>query len=183
MTLPMVGTKRVFNRLALSVLSMLCLAVALPGRLDAQCTLQSQGPISFEPNPPGASRDGTNLSSGKQGDLQIYQSSGSPRMMMLEAFGYSILDLSNPASPLALKYDNMGFSGEVPTVGDGQSDVASIGVSPDGQRFALSFNGNASPLFGSVVGAGSGAGFDRVTSRTPCSHRRTSIRARFPSWM
>jgi Ig-like domain CHU_C associated len=132
------------------------------GRAAAQCTLVAP-PLSFEPNPPGVSRNGTNLSSGKQSDLQVYQSGGSPRMLMLEAFGYSVLDLSNPANPFALAYDNMSFSGEVPTAGDGQSDVASIGVSPDGQRFVLSLNGNASPMYGTVVGSAGGAGFNHVT--------------------
>ena len=163
MTLPMNGTRRIFNPLVFSVLSMLCLAAALPGRLAAQCTLQSP-PLAFEPSPPGASRNGTNLTSGHQTDLQVYNSGGGPRMVMLESFGYSILDLSNPANPTAMVYDNMGLSSEVPTVGDGQSDVASIGVSPDGGRLVIGLNGNARRDLNSVAAtAGANGLFNRIT--------------------
>ncbi len=84
-------------------------------------------------------------------------------MLMQESFGYSILDLSNPASPSAILYRNMINSGEVPYAGDGQSYVGSIGVSADGQRLALGLNGNAAPDYDSVAATAAASGFNNVT--------------------
>src|SRR5512135_1655645 len=79
---------------------------ASPARLGAQCTLASS-PVSFEPNPPGAARLGS-LSSGFSTSLALYKNaSGAQRLLMIEAWGYSTLDLSNPGSPAALKYDDL----------------------------------------------------------------------------
>ncbi len=160
MTLPSVGTRRASTRLILLVFSLLCAEAFWASHLDAQCTL-SGAPISFEPSPPGAARP-SGLASGKQFDLQLFQAGGSPHMLMMEAFGYSVLDVSNPTNPTAIVYDDMRFTGEMPAVGDGQSYVASMGVSADGGRVAFSLNSNASPAFGTIVGSGSSQGFDNM---------------------
>jgi hypothetical protein len=159
MTLPIVSTRRVFNRLTLPVFPLLCLAMVWPARLHAQCTLSS-APAAFEPNPtgPGAPRPGS-LASGKQTDLKLFQAGGSNRMLMIESFGYSILDLANPVSPSVLQYEDMRFQDGIPANGDGQSYVASLGVSPDGQRAEFSLNGPATPPYNTVVGATNSVGF------------------------
>jgi hypothetical protein len=74
--------------------------------------------------------------------LALYENAGVPRMMMMESFGYSILDLSNPANPTALQYDDMRWDpNDLVQSGDGQSAIQTFGVSPDGQRATISVNG------------------------------------------
>ncbi|MEO8586083.1 MAG: PKD domain-containing protein, partial [Acidobacteriota bacterium] len=165
MTLHLVRSRRAFRRLTLPLLSVLSFAAAvLPLRVAAQCTLQpGLAPLSFEPNPPGPPRPG-NLASGKNSDLQVFRAGGAPHILMQEGFGYSVLDITNPVNPTALVYVNMAFSGEMPSVGDGQSYIASIGISPDGQRMALGLNGNADPGYGSVAATASGNGFNRISA-------------------
>src|SRR5512143_1030284 len=162
MTLQTVGTRRAPTRLTLPILSLLLgFGVGLPARLHAQCTLSS-APISFEPSPPGADRSSSKLAAAKNNDLVLFQSNGQ-KMLMQESFGYSVLDVSNPVNPTALIYDNMALSGEMPAVGDGQSYIGSIGVSPDGARLALGLNGNAQPQYGSVAATGIGNTFKPIT--------------------
>ena len=142
-------------------LALAFLAVAgLPGKSDAQCTAGT--PVSFEPNPPGVSRPGT-LSSGFSNSLSLYRnSSGAPRLMMIEAWGYSTLDLTTPGSPMAVKYDdlrldpNNSTTNQVPAHGDGQSYIQTIGVSADGQRVVSSVNGPAEPDWHNLVGRSDG---------------------------
>ncbi len=131
------------------------------GRLEAQCTLAA-APVQFEPRPPGATRPGS-LSTGFSTALALYQTqAGAPRMMMYEAFGYSVLDLSNPGSPTAIKYDDFRVDPSSPTQntitahGDGQSYIATMGISPDGQRAAFSVNGPADPPWHTLVGRSDG---------------------------
>ena len=138
--------------------------VALPARLDAQCTAAGT-PVQFEPNPPGASRPGT-LSAGFSNSLAVYRNlSGSPRLLMIEAWGYSTLDLTNPLTPMALRYDdlrldpNSGGTNKVQANGDGQSYIQTIGVSADGQRIVSSVNGPAEPTWHNLVGRPDGDGF------------------------
>ncbi|MDL2717724.1 MAG: hypothetical protein PT977_08220, partial [Acidobacteriota bacterium] len=136
----------------------------LPLPVAAQCTVQpGLSPLSFEPNPPGPPRPG-NLASGKNSDLQVFLAGGAPHILMQEGFGYSVLDITNPVNPTALLYVNMAYSGEMPAVGDGQSYIASIGISPDGQRMALGLTGNADPGYGSVAATANGNGFNRITA-------------------
>jgi hypothetical protein len=146
-----------------AALATLGLLVALPGRVDAQCSL-SGSPVSFEPRPPGATRIGT-LSSGFSNSLAVYQngSAGPYRILMSESFGYSVLDLTNPVNPTALVYHDVrlpvGGLNSVTHHGDGQSDINTIAVSPDGQRAAFSTGGPAAP-FQTVAGiAGNSGGF------------------------
>jgi PKD repeat protein len=160
MTLPTVNTRRAFTPPVLFVLAMLCLATLWPARLDAQCTVSS--PVSFEPSPPGEPRP-TSLAAAKNYDLVLFQSGGIPHMLMQESFGYSILQLSNPANPTAILYDNMRLTGEMPAVGDGQSYIGSIAASSDGARLALGLNGNAQTEYGSVAATGSGGTFNSIT--------------------
>ena len=84
--------------------------------------------VTFEPLPPGAPRPQT-LSSGFSSSLYLFGN----RLMMSEAFGYSILDLSNPTNPTALIYHDTRYPlGGAHSLagrgfgygGDGQSDVA-----------------------------------------------------------
>lgn len=117
-------------------------------------------PISFEPNPPGVSRAGTPyMGGGFNNNLVLYQNG--TRLLMSEAWGYSILDISNPVNPTALYYHDVRFprpgSNSVDQGGDGQSNVFTVAVSPDGQRLAL---GMSSPTsFHTVVGSPDGVGF------------------------
>ncbi|MCM3875689.1 MAG: hypothetical protein NEA02_04645, partial [Thermoanaerobaculia bacterium] len=150
-------------RTALSAMALLGLLTALPVRLEAQCTLS--GTLkSFEPNPPGVSRGGTPyLGSGFSSNLALYQPGGTGpyRLLMQESFGYSVLDLTSPINPTALTYHDVRFPlggpNSVNHGGDGQNDVQTIAVSPDGQRVAFSMTGPTS--FHTVVGSPSGNGF------------------------
>jgi PKD repeat protein len=129
-------------------------------RATAQCTLAST-PVSFEPNPPGAARP-VYLSSGFNSNLALYRNGGTGpwRILMQESFGYSVLDLTNPVSPIALYYHDVrnpvGGPNSIPQHGDGQNMIQTIGVSPDGQRVAFSTTGPAAP-FNTVVGKPDGA--------------------------
>lgn len=146
MNLPAAAASRAVRTLRAGlVLSLFALAVP-PARLAAQCTLASS-PVAFEPNPPGVPRP-SSLSSSFSTALLLYHSgAGAPRLMMFESFGYSILDLTNPTSPAALKYDdlrldpNTGTTNTIAEHGDGQSYIQTIAVSPDGQRVAFSMFG------------------------------------------
>jgi hypothetical protein len=136
------------------------LLLSLAGlRAEGQCTLAST-PVSFEPNPPGAARP-VYLSSGFNSNLALFRNRGiGPwRLLMQESFGYSILDLTNPISPIALYYDDVrnpvGGPNSIPQHGDGQNMVQTIAVSPDGQRAAFSTTGPAAP-FNTVVGTPDG---------------------------
>ena len=60
-------------------------------------------------------------------------------MLMQESFGYSVLDISNPVNPTALLYNNLvPLGGDASAVGDGQSYIGSIAVSPDGSATRVS---------------------------------------------
>ena len=149
--------------IAMAAMALLGLLAALPARLEAQCTL-SGSPVSFEPNPPGVSRGGTPyLGGGFSNNLALYQNGGSGpyRLLMQESYGYSVLDLSNPVNPTALYYHDVRFPvggpNSVTHHGDGQNDIQTIAVSPDGQRVAFSTVGPAAP-FNTVVGSPNGAG-------------------------
>ena len=136
----------------------LAVAAALPERASAQCTLGPGAPLSFEPSPPGAPRP-SGLNGGYNNAFQMFRSGGQARILMKESFGYSVLDIqSNPMSPYALVYDDLRFEGVV-AHGDGQTYIASLGVSDDGQRAAFSINGPGTPPWGTVVGQPSGNGF------------------------
>jgi PKD repeat protein len=146
---------------AMAAMALLGLLAALPVRLEAQCTL-SGSPISFEPNPPGVSREtAPYLGAGYSSNLALYQNGGSGpyRLLMQESYGYSVLDLSNPVNPTALYYHDVrlpvGGPNSVPHHGDGQNNIATIAVSPDGQRVAFSTTGPALPLQ-TVVGSPDG---------------------------
>ncbi len=147
------------SRLLLAAAVALLALRATPGA--GQCTLAS-APVKFEPNPPGAPRPWS-MSSGYSTAFAFYRNAaGAPRLMAYEAFGYSVLDLSNPASPFALKYDDLRMVPVSPTTnpiiahGDGQSYIASMGVSADGQRVAFSVNGPADPPWHTLAGRSDG---------------------------
>ena len=102
------------------------------------------------------------LSSGFNSNLALFRNGGTGpwRLLMQESFGYSILDLTNPISPVALYYHDVrnpvGGPNSIPQHGDGQNMVQTIAVSPDGQRAAFSTTGPAAP-FNTVVGKPDGA--------------------------
>ena len=124
------------DRLAGCLVAALSMAATLwSAPANAQCTLiPGQQPLQFEPRPPGAVRTGA-LFPGFSYALDVYQAGGSNRMMMMENWGFSILDLSNPGNPTALAYHDM--RSQVPVQGDGQSYVASLAVVADGSRALL----------------------------------------------
>ncbi len=136
------------------VVSTLLLAGAPAAR--AQCVVSP--PTSFEPNPPGPAgpRNVALLSPNSMYHLALFQNgpAGPWRVLMQESFGYSVLDLTNPASPSVVRWDYMPFdTNSVVPHGDGQSYVQAIGASPDGQRVALSLTGPASPPWNTVIGS------------------------------
>jgi len=150
----------VATRAALAVTAILGLLAALPARLEAQCTL-SGSPTSFEPRPPGVARPVT-LSSGFNNKLELYRNgaTGPYRLLVMESYGYSVLDLNkDPANPSALVYHDirypLGGPNSVTHHGDGQNNVQTIAVSPDGQRAAFSITGPGAP-FQTVVGSHDG---------------------------
>lgn len=137
-------------------------ALLLPARVEAQCLLAS-APSQFEPNPPGpaAPRNVVFLSGVSFYHLSLYQNGagGAWRMFMQETFGYSVLDLTNPAQPSVLKYDYLPYaSNPVSRNGDGQSYTQTVAASPDGQRVAigLTSGGPANPPWNLVIGSPDG---------------------------
>ena len=113
-------------------------------------------PTAFEPNPPGpaAPRNVGQLSPVSFNHLSLFQIGASaPRILMQETFGYSTLDLTNPAQPQVLRYDYFPFdTNKVPINGDGQSYTQAITASADGARLALSLTGPIPGWVNTVVG-------------------------------
>src|ERR1039457_6997185 len=127
------------------------------GQSAQGCTL-AMAPMNFEPNPPGVPRPCCQWSSGYNDALRLYQrgAGGPRRILMMEAWGYSILDISHPLNPTAPNY--YSFLSQLQVGGDGQSMVQTISVSPDGQRAAFSLSGPGDP-YNTVVASGGGEGF------------------------
>ncbi|HSB64220.1 MAG TPA: hypothetical protein VLJ18_08640 [Thermoanaerobaculia bacterium] len=151
------NTSRLAKRAFAGILAGAALLAVPGGPAAGQCTLTAP-PASFEPSPPGAARP-WQLYAGHNNDVQVYSVGASRRLLMMETFGYSVLDISNPASPYALLYDDLRMDAQpVSAVGDGQSFIASMAVSQDGQRMAFSLNSNANPMLNTVVGAANGQG-------------------------
>ena len=128
-----------------------------PG-VSGMCTLTSP-PSQFEPNPPGVKRP---AGTGGSTALVMYRNgAGTLRLINAEAWGYSVLDLSNPMNPTALLYDDMRFdsTNPIPQHGDGQSYIATTAVSPDGQRAAFSVNGPADPPWHTLASQANQNGF------------------------
>lgn len=99
-------------------------------------------PFQFEPNPPGpAGTRPTSLLSSNYSTACALFNDGTLKMLMVETFGYSVLELSNPTSPQVIKWDYMPFSQNMAIHGDGQSYIAAMSVSEDGQRTAFSCTG------------------------------------------
>ncbi|MEO8054683.1 MAG: PKD domain-containing protein [Acidobacteriota bacterium] len=139
------------------VLAILAL-VALPARLEGQgCSVLS--PTDFEPNPPGPARP-SSLSAAYNSNLSLYRAgAGGPwRLLLQESFGYSVLDLSNPANPTVIRWDDLRYdastpdSNPIPQHGDGQSYIQTVAVSPDGVRAAFSVSGPGEPDWHTMVG-------------------------------
>ncbi|HEY3349783.1 MAG TPA: PKD domain-containing protein [Thermoanaerobaculia bacterium] len=112
-------------------------------------------PLDFEPHPPGVPRP-ILLSPAYNNSLSLFRAgAGGPwRLLLQESFGYSVLDLTNPASPTAIRWGDMRFDApnQIPQHGDGQSYIQTVAVSPDGQRSAFSVNGPAEPNWHTLVG-------------------------------
>jgi hypothetical protein len=87
---------------------------------------------------------------------------------MQESYGYSVLSLANPINPVAVAYVDNRFSSpnHITTGGDGQSDVYSIGVSDDGQRYSASLGGPADNWY-TIAGPASGIAFLNLGSFAP----------------
>ncbi len=163
------GDRYPFVRCTGAALALLSFAV-LPARVLAQCTLTSP-PVQFEPNPPGATRPIAGaplgqLSSGFSSNLGLYRNaSGANRVLMIETFGYSTLNITDPVNPSAIRYDDLRYDAVSSTTnpiaahGDGQNYIQSIGVSADGQRVAFSVTGPAEPTWHTLVGRPDGEGF------------------------
>ena len=147
-------------------LALLCLGA--PAQVQAQCTLTST-PVQFEGTLPNGTKVPSGvprpilLTAGSSALTVFHNAAGAPRLMNAETFGYSILDLTNPANPTALKYDDFRFdatsstTNPIPTHGDGQSYIATTAVSKDGQRIAFSMNGPADPPWHTLAGRSDGA--------------------------
>jgi len=165
------------GRLGVAGIALALLCLGAPVRVEAQCTLAA-APRQFEPFPPGVSRP-VDLSPTSSA-LNIYHNAvGAPRMMNAETYGYSVLDLSNPANPTAIKYDDFQFdSNPITRHGDGQSYVATTAVSPDGQRIAFSMNGPASPPWHTLAGRNDGGeGFGMWGDFPPTAAFSTIVQA------
>lgn len=134
------------------------LLLASSPRAAAQCI--ASPPTDFHvPFTFGGPRP-VSLSAGFNSNLALFRAgAGGPwRMLMEESFGYSIFDLSNPASPgLPIRWDYIpGDANKVPIAGDGQSYIQTIAVTADGQRVAFSLTGPAAP-WNSIVGSPDGS--------------------------
>ena len=135
------------------VLAALCANVA-----RAQCVPST--PVSFEPNPPGPAspRNVAQLSPNSMYHLRLFQAgNGGPwRILMQESYGYSVLDLTTPASPSVVRYDYMPFdTNSVAIHGDGQNYIQTLAIAPDGQRaaFSVTSGGQANPPWNTVLGS------------------------------
>lgn len=125
--------------------------------VSGTCSLAGP-PVSFEPFPPGVPRSSVpTLGGGFSNSLALF----GRRMLMSESFGYSVLDLADPMHPAALNYTDdrmpLGCLNCVNQGGDGQSNVQTLAVSPDGQRMALGLTGPTSNQ--TVVGSLNGYGW------------------------
>ena len=81
----------------------------------AQCTLNGS-PRAFEPAL-GADKPGRFLP-GYTNAIEMYKAPGSTRkLVVMENYGYAVLDASNPGSPNVLAYHDMVAT--VPQAGDG----------------------------------------------------------------
>ncbi len=133
------------------------------GAAFAQCTLNGSI-MKFEPNPPGQARPSYMNWIGINGFYLNQPSGGQPRLLVTEAFGYHQVDLTDPASPQVLGWEDYRFSptnpGPVPCSGDCHSTVNAMGISDDGARAAFALNNAAdSPnvsrtMFGLTGGTG-----------------------------
>ena len=133
----------------------------------SQCTVN--GTITkFEPNPQGVERPSFMNWISIDGFYLNQPSGGSPRLLVSEAFGYHVVDLSDPASPQALGWEDYRFSpsnpGPVPCNGDCHSSMNGHGVSDDGARAGFVLNTNQSSPYHTVIGSTGGTGF-QVTLR------------------
>jgi hypothetical protein len=106
-----------------------------PRPAAAQCTFTG-APGTFEPAPSGVGRPGS-LAGGYTNLVDMFQVGGSRRLMVMESFGFGIINVTNPDSPTALMYHDLHR--ELPQEGDGQSSVFGIGISSDGQRAVISW--------------------------------------------
>ncbi len=150
----------------------LLLAAAAAGANSAvaQCTLN--GTIrQFEPNPPGASRLGTLNWIWVSGFNLNQPAGGSPRLLVTESFGYQQVDLTDPANPQAIFWEDYRYTpiqsgcgkpecGAVPYSGDGHSSINAVGISDDGARSAFALSSDAdSPNGGrTMLGVTTGTG-------------------------
>ncbi len=167
---------------AVCALILIALAFA-PARAEAQSACTASTPTQFEPFPPGVSRPAS-LTPGSAVLSLYHNAAGAPRLMNAEVFGYSVLDISNPASPRALLYDDFRLDPSTATTntiaqhGDGQSYIATTSVSPDGQRIAFSMNGPASPPWHTLAGRSDGAeGFGMWGDFPPTAAQGTAVQA------
>ena len=88
------------------LLALLCLA-RLPARLGPSARCQAPGPVRADP--PGAARPRRALAAAQQqASRSTERGRRAVRLLMKESFGYSVLDLSNPASPTALATTTCG---------------------------------------------------------------------------
>ena len=147
-------------------------------RPSARCRVARLS-VSFEPNPPGVPRPITHLSSGFNNSLDLYRSGvgGPRRLLMQESYGYSVLDLSNPANPTALFYRDA-----VPARRAQQHQCRRRRAERTSIRWACLRDGRAWPsrrrpddTWYTVVGVPNGIGFTRGASFPPNRGERTLV--------
>jgi hypothetical protein len=116
---------------SLALGALFLVSVLTTGEARSQCTLSS-GPTLFEPASGGPQRP-SNFATGFTNGLDLYvPNSGSPRLLVMESYGYATFSLTNPAAPSILGYHDM--SSTVPQGGDGQSIVVSLAAAGDASR-------------------------------------------------
>lgn len=139
--------------------------------MTAPCSLS--GPlVSFSPTAPGVPETPYN-GSGFAKELHLYRKgiTGSNKIMLNEAWGYSTYDISNPVNPTrtyshdvrfpirpSTTQNDLGWY-SVSTGGDGQSATQGFAVSPDGQRASLYMGGASVRGWGDLAADPSGEGF------------------------
>lgn len=100
---------------------------------SAQCTVAS--PVRF----PSGFSFYPKFFPGYTDSFDVYSAGGSRRLVERENYGYSILDLSNPASPRWLGYFDIEQQSGYQKNGDGFNTVERVAAAADGSRIFVNY--------------------------------------------